>query len=222
MYIPPIGEPQQQEVQPPVEAPQKQIKLQISNPSPGSTVIGKRVKLIIGVLALLSFGSCAICLTTGKSNKTVEPITYPTGTTESNIESIIRKELGSCNREGIQKISSLEITPTGTNYNLSVTFALDDNLNDQMIKGYAMQQVLDVLKALYTSPYKDSISTVELVGTFSMRNSYGKVTEDIVLRCELDNSTAAKVYWDNIFEKDLFKILDYVWWHPYFQKITES
>jgi hypothetical protein len=138
-------------------------------------------------------------------------------TTEGKIESSIRKELGSSNREKIDKVKNISISEsTSGDYVIAIDFAIDDNLTESLIKGGAKMDVYDVMKTLYA---KYTIESIDMFGSFSMRDKYGNISEDVVLKCKLTKSTAYKINWENIYQDDLFKILDYLWWHPAFEAI---
>lgn len=166
----------------------------------------KRILLSILVIGVLLLSAC--------SASTVTPTTPG-----SEIENIIHQELGSCNREGVDKISDLEISGSPeTSYIVTLTFSIDDNLTEGMIKGGAQMDVFNLMKALYQSSYE--MDVINIFGTFSMQDRYGNVTEETVLKCQLTHATGEKINWNNMLWDHFFEVLDSVWWHPVFQRVS--
>ena len=138
----------------------------------------------------------------------------PSGDT---INAIIQNELGTCNREGVEKIAGIDIVNAGYGNNVDIHFAIDDNLTKSFIKSGAQMDVLDTMEALYISEH--DIQWVDMYGTFSMVDKYGNASEMEVLHARLGRDTASKINWDNMSGDSLFDILDFLQWHPAFQVI---
>ncbi len=167
-------------------------------------------KLLIAVGVIIGI-SIIIAATSGDSS-TTEPSNAATG---DSIESLVTTELGSCNREGIDKVAKIDIAEAGYGANVDVYFAINDNLSEDFIKGGARLDVLNVMETLYTSGY--DIQWVDMYGTFAMRDDYGNVEEIEVIHARLGRDTATKINWENITKEDLFSILDFKQIHPAFK-----
>jgi len=135
-------------------------------------------------------------------------------TPEDTIRSIIASELGTCNREGVEKISRIDIVNAGYGYNIDIYFAIDDNLTEDFVKSGARLDVLDTMGALYTRGY--DIQWIDMYGAFSMVDSYGNTSETEVIHARLGRETAAKINWENMTGDGLLDILDFKVIHPAF------
>jgi hypothetical protein len=170
--------------------------------------LGMIISFVVFIIGISTMGG-------GESPDNNLAETEPT-TIEGKIEQTVRSELGSSNREGIKKVQDFTISESTEGYIVAIVFTIDDNLTEGFIKGGAKTDVFDVMKAVYS---KYSIKSVEMVGTFPMKDEYGNVAEKTVLKCNLAYSTASKINWGNMYKDDLFRILDYLWWHPAFEAI---
>ena len=138
------------------------------------------------------------------------------GTSNENyMSSLISDKLGSCNREGIQKVSNIKFVNAGYGYNIDIYFAINENWSDDDIKIGARIDVLDVMEALYTCG-KD-IQWVDMYGTYSMMDNYGNTKEMEVMHVRLGKDTARKINWSNITTDMLFNLLDFKDINPAFK-----
>lgn len=172
---------------------------------------------VIACIVIIFTVIAIVAVTSDNSTSSTDSTMTIPQTNEEIIKSIIYDELGSCNREGVNKISDITINDAGYGYVIDVHFAINDNLSDSYIKHGAQNDVLDTMKALYTSGF--NVQWVDMYGTFSMRDKYGNISEDEVLHCRLGSETANKINWDNMYRDTLFQILDFLQWHPAFRAI---
>jgi hypothetical protein len=175
----------------------------------------KRFLFISVILAALILVGCGTATTPEPTPTPKVESSMPTAI-EGKIEQMVRSELGSSNRDEIKKVQKISVSSSNEGYIVAIIFAIDDNLTEGFIKGSAKSDVFDVMKAVYS---KYSIKSVEMVGTFPLKDKYGNVAEKTVLECNLAYSTASKINWSNMYKDDLFRILDYLWWHPIFEAI---
>ena len=136
-------------------------------------------------------------------------------TPEDNIRSLIIEELDWCNREGVEKVSKIDIVNAGYGYNVDVHFAIDDNLSESWIIDGAWMDIRDTMETLYTSGI--DIQWVDMHGSFSMVDRYGNAEEMEVIHARLGRDTAAKINWENMIADGLFDILDFEDIHPAFR-----
>ena len=169
------------------------------------------ISLGIILFAFAAVGSCVVCVMQPESSESPAP-------SGETITAIIQNELGTCNREAVEKIAGIDIVNAGYGYNIDIHFAIDDNLTESFIKGGAQMDVFDTVEALYTSEH--DIQWVDMYGTFSMVDKYGNASEIEVLHARLGRDTARKINWDNMTREDLFDILDFLQWHPALQAIN--
>jgi len=178
----------------------------------------KWIGIIIGGLVVLFIiiGIIAVVTSPDDTEEPAQNVEAPTS--EETITAIIQNELGTCNREGVEKIAGIDIVNAGYGYNIDIHFAIDDNLNESFIKGGAQMDVFDTMKAIYSSEY--DIQWVDMYGTFSMVDKYGNASEIEVLHARLGKDIASKINWDNMTREGLFDILDFLQWHPAFRAIS--
>ena len=90
---------------------------------------------------------------------------------------------------------------------ISVQFAINDNLTEDLIRFGARHDVYKILKAVHDSGL--DYNFVGVVGTFPMNDAYGNTSEDKVVRLSYDRATIDKINWDGFnYADDMFKIAD--------------
>lgn len=125
----------------------------------------------------------------------------------------ITDALGEGNREDVDRLGEV----SKTDGVIVVKWAIDDNLTENMIKTGVRMDVQDILKAVKDTsdvPYKE----VMVVGSFSMQDEYGNVSEDPVLRLGFSRSVISKIDFDNVDPDNLPGLADGVAFvHPEFR-----
>ena len=136
----------------------------------------------------------------------------PTDTPEpgTHISQIIHEELGECNRE-VPRVASVDVADDGW---ASATWAINDNLTMNLIKGGAKRDVYDTARALCNAGYCDGL---RMTGTFAMQDAYGNVSEETVVDVVLRSETLKKINWDNVAFTNIYSIADAAKIHPEFQ-----
>lgn len=172
----------------------------------------KRFRLLAVTLSLVF--TMAIFAGCGGSS---EPITLTTKLTpEQNMTAAIRDTLGTCNREGLEKVFDIDFVNAGYGYSIDIHFSIDDNLSEGWIVDGARMDIRDTMEALYTCGM--DIQWVDMYGSFSMMDSYGNAKEMEVMHVRLGKDTASKINWGNMTSGGLFNILDFNDTHPAFVK----
>jgi hypothetical protein len=173
----------------------------------------KKIVIGLSIFAVIFLAVLGTCI----GSMSNDSPTTNTGTPEEIINNIVIDELGSSNREGIDRIAAVDIVNAGYGYNIDIHFAINDNLSEQYIKYGSQMDVMDTMKALYTSSI--DIQWIDMYGTFSMIDKYGNASEIEVLQCRMGKETASKINWENMTPDNLFQILDFVDWHSTFLAI---
>lgn len=98
---------------------------------------------------------------------------------------------------------------------ISVSWAINDNFTAGYIKSGARADVVDILRAVRDSGLP--VTRVDLAGTFSMVDVYGKTSESIVVSANYSADTLAKLNLDNILlEMSIYEAADSIKVHPEF------
>ncbi len=108
--------------------------------------------------------------------------------------------------EGNRKVPRLDHVTMDDQKGISVQFAINDNLTENLIIFGAKEDVLKIIKTVHDSSL--DYSAVGVVGTFSMQDAYGNVTEDKVVRLDYDKATIDKINWDNFLSDNVYTIAD--------------
>lgn len=133
----------------------------------------------------------------------VVPPAHPT------IEEAITKALGKNNREGAPLPKIIE-----RQGELSVSFAVGDNLTKGFIIGGAQLDTLAVLeKAHEIRPG----SAVSIQATFPLVDAYGNSSEEVVFTVQYSPLTLAKINFENIPMENVWRIADSAVIHPTFR-----
>lgn len=130
--------------------------------------------------------------------------------TPEHVEYEVRKALGESNRN-VARVFRVQIDSRV----IQVYFSISDNLTEGWIKRRAKTDVVNILKAIQGSGY--GYSQVTAVGTFSMKDTYGNSSEEMVLRATYKRSTVDRINWDGFLTDNIYSIADSVWLHPAFQ-----
>lgn len=121
----------------------------------------------------------------------------------ANIDEIIQDTLGESNR-GVIRIIATGISSDGR---IRITFAVDDAEDHQAILEKAKTDILDVMRALYTSGLL--VSEVIMQGIFPIGDR-----EEEVVTATLSAKTAQQLNWATMAPARLWEKLDDSWVHP--------
>ena len=188
---------------------------------------------IIGITILcIGFGSVLNLTPSGKATNTAEAIAQttedakptdtntplpPTNTPvatlnpKESLDHEIREVLGSSNRD-VPRVE--EVTPicVDSGCDITVKWAINDNLTSELRIYGAQRDATDILEAISNSELE--IEYVRLAGTFSMVDSYGNVSEDIVLKLFFSPETIEKINFENFLPDNIYNIADGKDIHP--------
>lgn len=144
---------------------------------------------------------------------TLPPTAIPTATNTPDpvtaLRSAIVAVLGDSNR-GAERVAKVEIAALGV---INVQWAIDDNFSADWVKSGARSDAVEILKAIHASGLQRDL--INLVGTFSMVDQFGKKTEDPVVWLTFSVDTVNQINWaDNAFifsglPKTIYEIADH-------------
>jgi hypothetical protein len=141
----------------------------------------------------------------------------PPATPAVDLQALLLAELGESNRD-VSRISDFSISADL----IEIEWAINDNLTEGFIKTGARIDVADMLKVIRESGVP--VSTVRLVGTFSMVDSFGNASEMPVERLTFSAETIEKINWsdrgyvNNVLHQYVHEIADELDLHPAFQE----
>jgi hypothetical protein len=118
--------------------------------------------------------------------------------------------LGSSNRER-ERLNSVEYDGS----QVTVMWAINDNLTQGFIKGGAKRDVVDILQTVAMSEMP--FDAVTLRGTFPLVDEYGNSTETEVVRATYTRATVDRINWEGFIWENVYRIADDVQQHPTFR-----
>jgi hypothetical protein len=148
---------------------------------------------------------------TPRPTSTPEPTDTPTASAEERARQLVAATLGKGNRK-LPRLTSLAYSAD----EISVQWALDDNLTTEMILRGAWLDVLHMAKVLWQAGYTTQSYVFD--GSFSMTDAYGASSENRVILVTLNPETTGKIVWDTFITDNLPVIADTYWQHPAFTK----
>ncbi len=153
--------------------------------------------------------------TTAGPSPTPEPTDTPppTRTPLDRLRGTIIAALGESNRDGLAKVVAVTQAEGGE---IRIRFAIDDNVITSWLVLGAKEDVAKILKAVAQTPGLD-YSAARIEGTFSMRDVYGNVAEDVVIDATYLPDTIGKINWGGFRAENVLVIADRKVVHPGFR-----
>lgn len=125
----------------------------------------------------------------------------------------VRDALGDSNRDDVERVQ--DVTYLRAYKSAVVTWAIDDNLTEGLLKEGVEVDIADILQAVQESGVK--VKDLNLQGTFSMVDQLGNASEDTVVRATYKGSTISAINFDNFLTDNVFEIAEAATLHPEFQ-----
>ena len=156
---------------------------------------------------------------TSTPSPTLEPTPIPSATpeptptlsSEETVERLVVKALGSGNRD-VDRITKIILADDDW---VTLNWAANDSLTEGMIKSSAKRDIANVGRALCKAGYCNGLT---MIGTFSMKDPYGNVSEDVVIQIVLRPETLARINWEYFDSQNVYVIADAVKLHPAFEE----
>lgn len=125
-------------------------------------------------------------------------------------ERTVRKKLGKSNRD-VTRVESV----TYANGLAQVRWAINENLTEGSTKTGARLDGIEMLKAAKKLP---GLREVSLIGTYSLQNDLGEVSEEVVVNVLYSADVVSRVKLENIDSKKLYDLADLkAFVHPSFR-----
>jgi hypothetical protein len=115
---------------------------------------------------------------------------------------------GSLNRDLDQRVTRATIDETG---DVTVVFALRSADEMERVRNAALEDTLAALRAVYSSPEANRVTSSTVLGTFSVIGKRGTAREQPVLRAVLSAERAQALSWPSIQAEELPTLVD-TWW----------
>ena len=147
---------------------------------------------------------------------TPKPTRVPTATAsaQTRLQYAFEKSLGSSNRKDVIRVAIYV-----TNYDppeVIISWAINDNLTEGLIRGSAKRDIALMLKTLDDSGIR--FDSVRLTGSFSLADQYGKATEETVVKAVYKWDTVQRINWAGFLNDNVYAIADTLWLHRLFQE----
>ena len=124
-----------------------------------------------------------------------------------HLRATIEDELGPSNRD-LPRIT--EFMKAGNN--LLITFTINENLTEALIKTSAKIDITKILKTVDSSEY--DFDELVIFGSMSLVDKFGNTEEENVLKATYRSSTVDRINWDNFPHVNVYLIADNFWLHP--------
>lgn len=149
-----------------------------------------------------------------------EPDEEATGTASEpeSFEERVAVALGDSNRDIKPPFTITENSADDGGMEVVVTWAIDDNLTDNLVRRGAQLNATRILEAVANSPDLE-YHQVFLVGTFSMVDQLGNAEEKNVIGATYPRATVEAINFDNFLTENAWNIAnqDSLYIHPAFQ-----
>ncbi len=167
------------------------------------------------VVAMVEATEAAKPTPTPAPTNTPEPTNTPLPPTntpepEERLTILISEALGSSNRD-VEKVTDVSLVSDIIN----VEWTINDNFTEDMIKGGAKLEIVDILQAIDESDIDYSL--INLTGTFPLVDSFGNSEEVAVIKVSYSSDTVDQINWSSFLFKNVYVIADSVNLHPTFQ-----
>jgi len=185
----------------------------------------KPVAILLGVIlgsfliCVLSAGIVAIANSDAQNTEKVTTAKEPATTTTSKpisanqkLSDSIKKALGKSNR-GIK--TRVKVTGPENGGDITVTWAINDNLTEGLIKDAARIEARDILEEVAKS--KVDYKFVNLNGTFELVDQLGNAAETEVVNTIYSKEIVDKINFENFNFKNVFDIDPTAFIHPTFE-----
>lgn len=145
---------------------------------------------------------------TAEPTDTPVPSDTPVPTLQDPVERLlfnIQDVLGNSNRD-VERISEYWYDPEQGL--VCVMFAINDNLTSNLRRYGARADVLDILEQVALSGL--DYSGVDVLGTFSLVDEYGNVSESVVVSLYYSRETVERINFENMLADNVYAIADNV------------
>lgn len=153
---------------------------------------------------------------TAVAKVTAEARANATPTPRERFRKTIKDALGSGTNRDIPKITNIGFS-IGPNelLNITVRFAIDDNLTEGFIKRGAKRDIEETIEKISKSG--QAFHQIQMEGTFVLSDVRGNVSEDLVVRATYLKTELDRVNWGNFLTDNVYLIADTTFIHPTFR-----
>ncbi|MBN1430482.1 MAG: hypothetical protein JXB07_19080 [Anaerolineae bacterium] len=139
---------------------------------------------------------------TQPQTETIAEPTIPADPYQSLVAAIT-EALGSSNRD-VDRVTSIEHDEDIGQ--ITVTWAINDNLTTDFIKVGAQTDAVDIIEKVDSSGLQYNLLSIH--GTFALVDDFGNVTEDTVVYASYSAQTIDKINWENFLYTSVWDIAD--------------
>ncbi len=134
--------------------------------------------------------------------------------TSAGLVNLTDRVLGQVNRDGVKRVQSVSVVPASKNLGRQVVivFAADDNLTSRLRRFGVYNSIADLVNELHRK-FPD-LSKIKVCATFSLKDRYGDVKEDAIIRVNYTKPTLDRIHFDSLTGEKVVAAADSVWQHP--------
>lgn len=127
---------------------------------------------------------------------------------------LTERVLGPVNRNGVKRAQSVSVVPASRNLGpqVVIVFAADDNITSRLRRIGACKSIADLVRELHAK-FPD-LSNIKVCATFSLKDKYGAVTEDAIIRASFTKPTLDRIHFDSLDGEQIIAAADSSWRHP--------
>ena len=154
---------------------------------------------------------------TTSPTRTPVPTKPPTATPppEEEIERVVREVLGSGNRDDAYRVKAVTVEETNGTYHVTVEWAINMSLTEDLIRSGARLDVMHVGEALSKGSWP--IYALTMRGSFPLVDVYGNSKETEVVKLAYSEETFKKINWTAIDPDNIYMVADSKAIHRVFQ-----
>lgn len=173
-----------------------------------SKKLGCLILVIFAVLLVIIIG---VANSGDNTSSSPSPTSTVPATPQGAMEAAITSALGSSDRN-VPRVTKVVYDDT---QHVEVDWAINDNLTHSLIVNGARLDALNIIKAIKRTGLP--VSSLEMNGTFPMRDQYGNGAEVKVVGAAYSSDTLAKINTDGIDPSHIFDVADNANLNPNFQ-----
>lgn len=174
--------------------------------------------VIFGVIVLIVifgwlFGGCE------EEDKTQKP--HSTKLSKNAVRQIVMDKMGVVDREGVKRISEISIIPKWPGHGMGkgtvkvfIVFAADEGGSAEDIRYGICDKIKETAPALRDR--FPQMGCLKFVATIPVKDVYGDVTEQPVLRAEYPRETLEKMQFENLYGDEVTALAEDYYFHSEF------
>ncbi len=147
---------------------------------------------------------------TPRPTPTPSPTPDPSRILKSVVGAVIER-----NNRGVTPAFTIDVFRGVDSAIITIQWAINDNLTERMTKSGAKIDATDIVKAIANSDVDYELLNLE--GTFSLIDTYGNTSEEVVVWLTFTPATVNRINWENFLWSNIYDVADSSNIRPVFQ-----